>query len=171
MGNPLTITNELLHELNTLPEWRDLFGKDAEDKRQRDIELILRFLALHFEAEKYKKPMKDVLSRFMSRHRRASETVLGEYREIFTTTAKRVKATLGEKPFRLGKGLNAALFDSVFTAFAAHNKIPADAKAKYARLLKDEKFTALVTASTTDEEAVANRLRMANKKLFGALRR
>src|SRR6266446_6156294 len=33
---------ELLQELNGLPDWRVILGKEASDSRQRDIELILR---------------------------------------------------------------------------------------------------------------------------------
>lgn len=38
--------NKLLFELNEIPEWRSVFGKDDSDSRMRDIELILRFFAM-----------------------------------------------------------------------------------------------------------------------------
>ncbi len=86
-------------------------------------------------------------------------------------TGQEIHSTLGEKPFRLGKGLNAALFDAVFTTFAAYEKIPSAIMTKYKHLIQDDQFEKLVTASTTDKESVANRLKIARQKLFGAARR
>jgi len=54
--------NDLLCDLNSDPNWRKLFGKPTGDKRQRDVELILRFLALLYDAREYEKPMKDFLA-------------------------------------------------------------------------------------------------------------
>ena len=166
--------NDLLRELNRLPEWRSIFGKENDDTRQRDIELILRFFALRYNAENYEKPMKDFLSKFMSRNRQAASgedgysNRLKEFRDLFIKAAKNVQSSLGGKPFRLGSGLNAALFDSVFTAFSTQNKIKSEVSRKYKTLLRDKKFLHLVTASTTDKESVSERLAMARKKLFGA---
>ena len=50
--------NKLLHELNRNRTWRQLFGKVTEDKRMRDEELILRYIALYFEGNVYRSPMK-----------------------------------------------------------------------------------------------------------------
>jgi hypothetical protein len=164
--------NDLLHTLNeTTPEWREIFGKQTEDKRQRDIELILRFLALYYDANEYEKPMKDFLSDFMSKHRYAKTETLEEFRSLFVRTAKNVHQALHSRPFELSRGLNAAVFDSVFTAFARHDKIPSGIKAKYVRLTKDGNFKSLVSQGTTDEAVVAKRLKLAREKLFGNSRR
>lgn len=159
--------NDLLHQLNKVPAWRSIFGKDAEDKRQRDIEMILRVLALHYSHDKYERPMKDFLSNFMSRHKNDKPDKLEEYHRIFTRTAKNISDSLGGKPFSLGAGLNAALFDAVFTAFARHTQVPDGIKRKYKSLVKKPEFRRLVTATTTDEGFVKARLRMAHSNLFG----
>jgi len=49
--------NKLLKQLNKNEDWRFIVGKTAEDNRMRDIELILRFLALYSNASQYAKPM------------------------------------------------------------------------------------------------------------------
>jgi hypothetical protein len=129
---------ELLQELNRLPDWRSIMGKDSIDSRQRDIELILRFFAL-LDSTKYQKPMKDFLSK------------------------------LGDRPFHIRRGLNSAVFDCVMVSFAHHlDAVPADIGNRYKQLLEDKTgFLTKVSAGTTDEEVVKDRMRLANERLFG----
>ena len=75
---------------------------------------------------------------------------------------------MGERPFHLRVGLNAAVFDAVYVAFARHmSKIPSDVKKRYDRLKKDEDYLTTVSSATTDREVVTRRLRLAEKTLFG----
>ena len=50
----------LLSKLNGNSHWRALYGKKSP--RLKDLELILRFFALHFYAASYRRPMKDFLT-------------------------------------------------------------------------------------------------------------
>jgi hypothetical protein len=167
--------NDLLVELNTRPSWREIFGKRDTDKRQRDAELVLRFLALLHDAASYKKPMKDFLSDFMKAHQAHEKVVesrirkkLARFRTEFTTTADVVLESLGPRPFHITAGLNAAAFDSVFVAFAHHReKIPRDIKIRYEGLKGNRDFQRRISSHTTDNEAVADRLSKAEQVLFG----
>lgn len=160
--------NSLLNELNRHPSWRKLYGKAPEDKRQRDRELILRFLALLHDQSHYEKPMKDFLSRFMSRYRRADDATLDAFAQAFRETSDRILAVLGPKPFHVRAGLNAAVFDSVACAFAsALDRVPPDISDRYGALVEDPAFSPLTASSTTDKENVAERLRLARERLFG----
>mgnify|MGYP001054902672 CR=1 FL=1 len=82
--------NDLLCKLNSDASWRKLFGKASPDRRQRDVELILRFLALRFSHDEYQKPMKDFLSKFMAVHRRDESSVLASYEEAFKGAVEEV---------------------------------------------------------------------------------
>jgi hypothetical protein len=159
---------ELLQELNALTEWRSIMGKEPIDSRQRDIELILRFFAL-LDSTHYEKPMKDFLSRFMHKNRQLGEIVYKQFRELFVATCTAVKASLGERPFHIRRGLNSAVFDSVMVSFAHHlNAIPADIGDRYKQLIEDKTgFLTKVSAGTTDEEVLKDRIRLANQQLFG----
>jgi len=160
--------NDLLNELNRLDRWRTVLGKVKVDKRQRDVELILRFFALFYSEASYKKPMKDFLNTFMSVHRTASPSELAEHRSLFERTTEAVHERLGEKPFHVYAGLNAAVFDAVYTAFARNlSRIPKEVKKRYKALLTNERFLKTVSSATTDEEMVKHRARMANRLLFG----
>ena len=86
--------NELLHELNNASAWRILYGKKQEDKRKRDEELILRFLALYFDDSCYTRPMKGFLNKFMKDNRglqkicrRPNCACVHKYRKLHTRQA------------------------------------------------------------------------------------
>jgi uncharacterized protein with ParB-like and HNH nuclease domain len=159
--------NQLLNQLNLFESWRIIFGKTL-DKRQRDVELILRFLALLANSKNYQKPMKDFLSDYMKTHQNPKESVLKEYEKVFEATAAKVVECLGSKPFHIHNGLNAAVFDSVFVAFAENlSHVPSDIKNRFKLLKKDNKFEMMTSSATTDKETVADRLTVARSILFG----
>jgi hypothetical protein len=156
----------LLNEINANPFWRRILGKDVPDTRRKDIELIVRFFALR-DVSAYKKPMKDWLSKFMKKNRDASKDTLDSSRDLFAKTCERIIETLGEKPFHIRAGLNAAVFDAVMTAFANHlDAIPADVGERYRRLISDEDFERDTKTATTDVDTVKGRLGKAEAVLF-----
>lgn len=160
--------NDLLMDVNRNPDWRSIFGAKDAQKHLRDVELVLRFLALHFALKQYKKPMKDFMSDFMDEHRNPTEEELRNYREVFASTCSTILAHLGAKPFHLVRGLNAAAFDAVFVAVARHQgTVPADLSDRYDRLKQDSNFQTLVRSGTTDEKVVAERLELASRILLG----
>jgi hypothetical protein len=161
--------NDLLHKLNENALWRQIIGKPKPDRRQKDIELILRFFALSFAMDKYEKPMKVFLNRFMGRTKRtAGEAQLETFRDAFLKTVSAIHSSLGAKPFHVKSGLNIAVFDSVCPAFAFHgDSIPPDIKKRYEELLANKDYDNYITFRTTDNDIVTKRLSMANSILFG----
>jgi hypothetical protein len=80
-----------------------------------------------------------------------------------------VLENLGERPFHIRAGLNAAVFDSVYVAFARHpTEIPRDIKRRYRRLVADDDYQVAVSSATTDRDVVAKRLALADQTLFGS---
>ena len=159
--------NDLLQELNQYPAWRKLLGKPNLDSRQKDIELIVRYIALYHEGKEYRRPMKDFLSSFMKRNRNPSEKMIEHERERFKKTCDLILNTLGEKPFNPRGALNASVFDSVFLAFSKHlDSFSKDVKKRYERLKADEDFNKFTRSSTTNEEVVKGRLEKAEQILF-----
>ncbi|MDQ3581163.1 MAG: DUF262 domain-containing protein [Pseudomonadota bacterium] len=156
-----------LNQANTLPAWRRILGKDVPDTHRKDIELLVRFFAMR-DISAYRKPMKDFLSKFMKKNRDASAEVLGTSRRIFERTCDNVVASLGEKPFHVRAGLNAAVFDAVTTAFSNHlDEVPDDIQDRYARLKLDKTFEDNTRNGTTDVDTVKQRLKQAETMLFG----
>jgi uncharacterized protein with ParB-like and HNH nuclease domain len=161
------VFNDLLKDLNKLDDWRKILGKKTPDQRQKDVELVLRFLAMHFDLKNYIKPMKDFLSAFMAKHRKLSSQRSAEFREVFVSTCSSVKSALGERPFSRGAGLNAPIFDSVYVAFAANlSRLPKNVKERFTKLLKDKDYQNATRNATTDESVVKQRIRIARSYLI-----
>jgi uncharacterized protein with ParB-like and HNH nuclease domain len=152
--------NDRLGELNQFAPWRRVFGKNREDSRQRDVELILRFLALFYNLNEYEKPMTDFLSRFMRKHQNASRQSLDNMSEVFKNTTTAVLELLGDRPFHIRAGINAAVFDSVYVAVARHmiEAHQGSLRSRYDQLLKNDEFAKCVSSNTTDTEIVRKRV-------------
>ncbi len=160
--------NNLLLELNKAKKWRRIVGTLHVDKRMRDVELILRFLALTQARSQYSKPMKNFLSDFMEEKRFTSRKELSSNKRMFKDTVDEVTECLGRKPFHIRAGLNAAVYDSVMTSFAlARKKVSRSIKSRYERLLNNKSFQAYVSSSTTDVDVVKKRIALARHRLFG----
>lgn len=158
--------NDMLNKANLYPAWRAIFGRPDVDKRQRDVELILRFLALTENMENYKKPMKNFLNDYMAAYRSASVDELDRLYTKFTTTASTILEILGEKPFHIRAGLNAAVFDCTFVAFDQNrDQIPDDYSQRYRELVQQERFLKYVTAGTTDKEIILSRMDLARRAI------
>jgi hypothetical protein len=166
----------LLDEMNKLSSWRKVFGAAGPDKRMRDTELILRFLALHNDRRHYKKPMKQFLNTYMKENRRADHQKLDSFLSLFTRTSDAVLKYLGETPFHIRRGMNAAVMDSVFIAFAENidkveayttKKNRAQLQGRFKKLTRrDKDYLNLVSTGTTDEEIIPKRIAHANTVLF-----
>ena len=156
-----------LDEINEFEEWRRILGKKDPDPRKKDVELILRFLAMR-RPEAYKNPMKDFLSKYMQKNQNPPKEALRKNRAVFERTCRAVITNLGERPFHVRAGLNAAVFDSVMTAFSNHlEDIPNDIHARYNELVRDVDFEKNTRSSTTNVDIVQRRLKQAAEKLFG----
>ncbi|TKJ31435.1 MAG: hypothetical protein CEE40_01205 [Chloroflexi bacterium B3_Chlor] len=158
--------NELLKDLNQMPPWRSVYGR--VDKRMRDEELILRFLALHFNAGTYERPMKEFLNRFMAGNRHLQLQPAGELAGVFAETIGLFDDVLGHRAFRPVRALNAAVFDSVMVGVASRLEAGGISDVKrledqYEALLSNEEFQETTQRSTADEVNVAVRLQMATE--------
>ena len=153
-------------ELNDNADWRAIFGPTS--LRQKDQELILRFWAMHHNAEAYGAPMLGFLDNFAKRHRNPSVEFLYEGRKAFVETIGAFNAALGKEAFRTeaGKQLNAAVFDSMTVGLARRIQsvgCPAASALIQARdaLLIDEEYVASVSGGTAHAAAVKTRIRKA----------
>lgn len=158
--------SEFLTQLNELVAWRSLLGSVEVDRRYRDIELILRILALAERSNSYYKPMTDFLTDFMKENRN-DRNCSERYRNNFEHGAKYALDSLGPKPFHRKRGLNAAVCDSVMVAFYRNwNKQKDDLKDRYGNLLKNEAFQGYTSSATTDVDTVKKRIELAEQRLF-----
>ena len=103
--------NDFLHQLNEDQSWRGIFGN--VNRRMRDEELILRFLALYFWRDTYTKPMKGFLNKYMKANSDLTKQSAEQLHQAFIPAVTLVLQHIGKRAFRPKGALNAAVYDSV----------------------------------------------------------
>jgi uncharacterized protein with ParB-like and HNH nuclease domain len=156
--------NDLLCTLNQYENWRKIFGSEAPHRRQKDVELILRFFSLFENGNNYERPIKDFMSNFMRDNQHLDPQKSQMYEKLFKSTCDKVIEFLGEKPFHIWSGLNVAVFDSTFTILAL-NGFPDDLNQRFSDLKNDESFVKGVRGATADESIVELRMSLARQYL------
>lgn len=156
--------NDRLGELNLYPQWRQIYGKISD--RMRDQELILRFLALYFQADSYQRPMKGFLNRFMARNRTLQRYSHEQVTAVFCNAIGSIADFIGPSAFRPKRALNAAIFDAVMVGVSrrlSSNPIRSGEqfRSQYDSLMANDEFTAAVTTGTSGEEVVRARMELA----------
>jgi hypothetical protein len=71
----------MLEDINSLDSWRKLIGQQKIDKRYRDVELVLRVVALAHSWETYKKPMKGFLNSYLAEIKKLPEDMKNSFLE------------------------------------------------------------------------------------------
>ncbi len=154
--------------INQYPVWRSIFGKPHS--RQRDQELILRFLAFYFEEELYSPPMSEFLTKFVGKHRNPENDFLRECGVRFRSAMEAFDCALESGVFRPERALNAAVFDSMSVGLTRRVESsrgpinPEATKAAYFDLLQDAEYMDAVSSRTADENSVAKRMKKAKER-------
>jgi len=161
-----------LSSLNQISSWRSIFG--GVQPRQRDQELILRFLAFFFDEERYHQPMSGFLTRFVVENRNPRDDFLQECGSIFTKTMDAFADTMGKRAFRPDRALNAAVFDSMSVGLArrivssGRAPSPEQMNEAHSDLLEDEEYFEAVSSRTSHDLFVKTRMKKAIDR-FAAL--
>lgn len=160
--------NDLLKQLNNNSAWRSIYGKNDKNIRMRDEELILRFLALYFKGNEYKRPLKEFLNKFMGKNRHLKYYSGEKIRDVFETTINKIYQCIGTRAFKPKRTLNASVFDAVMIGVARRLEKSdindcEQLKLKYTNLLEDPSFLEVTvkTARTSEEENVKERIEKA----------
>jgi hypothetical protein len=177
--------NTRLLRLNEDPTWRRLFGKAEIDNRMRDVEYILRFLALSSEEiiSKDNPPsrisLKKYLNQFMDNYN--VESFVDVFEEKFIGAVRSAYESLGETAFhnisqsnpdQLVDRFSPTLFDSILIAFylAERDGIeipdPPDVARRKFELLKNPGYQRLLTQETMRVSNIRERIFRAYIALF-----
>lgn len=160
---------DTIQELNNYENWRNIFGSPSQ--RLRDQELILRFLALNYYGEKYARPLKEFLTKFLLQHRNPDQKVLEAYSNTFMRVADLWWKALGRQAFRPSTAFNAAVFDSSFVGLAKRLErsdepnLEALSQAYYNNLQDADYLRTIMTQSTSEETSVSIRLEKAISRI------
>ena len=161
---------EMLRSINKHESWREIFGKPHS--RLKDQELVLRFLALHEDSNRYSRPMAEFLNLFAGRNRNPGEAVLAEMQTQFQKCSDLFWDALGREVFRPTRALNAAVFDSCMVGLAHRLETGSEpdsaaVKSAYQALLNEPGYLEATSRSTADESFVLRRIEI-SKAVFAA---
>jgi uncharacterized protein with ParB-like and HNH nuclease domain len=156
--------NDLINELNNNPKFRDIYGK--KNNRLKDQELILRFLALYFNSQKYEKPLKGFLNMFMGDNRHLQKFSRTQIIDLFESTISIFHETLGNSAFRIGRVINTAFYDAIMVGVAKRlEKGPITNKTSflqaYSNILENKELQGLIKGGTSDEKNIERRIEIA----------
>ena len=160
----------LLRQLNDHAAWRSLYGQKS--KRLKDHELILRFLAMLERRSEYERPMKDFLNKYMASRSNVEDDEANRLTGTFGSTADIILEALGDRAFRLGTAVNAAVLDSVMVGVAVRLEAgaisdPQTLSVAYDSLIQNEDFLQAVERATADEDAVQSRMALSIEAFAG----
>ena len=153
-----------LQSLNNEAIWRKLYGNKS--RRLKDMEMILRFFAFYYYGDKYHRPMKDFLNRYMASNQNLKRQTGAELQKVFCETISAVESALGPSAFRPDRAVNAAVVDSLMTGVATRLKYgaiedPVQLRSQHKSLLSNKDYVAAIRTSTADEASVETRIKLA----------
>jgi len=150
---------------------KNKFFKDSiktQSKRMKHEELVIRYLAMKYELESYKKPLNDFLNSFCEKNKTPTQAILDSYKVEFESTVDFVKNAFGTVAFQIienGKVIskfNAALFDAVMIGASevkSRTLIGTDNHEKFMEFLAaNAVFKKAISQSTSDENQVTVRI-------------
>lgn len=173
--------NDLLEVLARTKEWLAAVRRPESDKRMRDHEMALRFLAISEVLDDYRPPLKLVLNDFMRARRILQKQERDRLQARFMRALGNVRTVFGSEAFRRAKGsvdenewesnINRAVFDVQMLGFM--DAEPDSVQARAEKLLRnfrrlcdeDYNFISAISASTAGRSALYDRLRIWGKSL------
>lgn len=154
-----------LEALNQSESWRVLYGKPSA--RIRDQELILRVLALYVSSDTYSRPLKTFLNKFARAHRQLDNRVRHAGDLFQRACDALLRGPAGKALRRPGAGqVNVAQAEAVLVGIMRAleaGDLVADLEGAIGQLLDDAAFGAATTRATADNDAVMERLRLAQE--------
>ena len=165
---------DFLTELNRNPDWRALIGMPQAAARFRDMELILRVLALaahwrDYGTVKYGGPsMSKFMNFYMGVLDKEDSGTLDGLANRFAKSCAVVHSNLGDKPFHLYGPLNLAALDAVLAcAIELGDSLKSDLGAAYVELQSDQDFVAAVKKNTSHTQEVQQRFKLVHSAFDG----
>ncbi|WP_274870631.1 DUF262 domain-containing protein [Serratia marcescens] len=178
--------NTLLIELNLNPKWRALFGSEQPEPRMRDMEFILRVLALntpnirHSEAGNIS--LKKLLNEFMGKKENNTEVMTNHFKHIFNSTIDYIYDHIGTDAFfnivqtnppRIRRRFYPTIFDAVFIATAIYlheqnGTVKENLEEKRFELLQNATFRNHITSGTMQLDNIHGRISMVLESLYDA---
>lgn len=158
----------MLVRLNSDENWRNLLGKPTQDLHSKDIELILRSIALLDEGDNYSSKMVTFLNSFSQKSKNFSDEKIQYLNDLFISFVKSC-SELKEKAFFRNNRFSNTLFEAVFIAacdsFYENNALLDDkiSMESFESLKNDEKFVSFLMSGSSSKEKIKGRIQRAKE--------
>ena len=169
--------NDALKDMARDPDFMHICGFKAADKRMRDVDLVLRFIAFrHYSYLKYKPPIKSFLNTVARELKNISDADLIKLKKSFRNACQNIRSLLDTNSFRTFYAgakdnpeghweikFNFSLFDILMYTFAEADKNQVYANLDCIResfidlMTTDENFIKSIEISTSSIQAVKQR--------------
>ena len=163
--------NKQLISLNRNQSWRKLLGVEIPDKRLRDAELVLRFLALLYSYKNYFPSMKIFLSDFQELNK-DNNTFLSTNEQLFNKTVELIIENIGNDAFKTTRSINKSMCDSIMVGIAQiinSGKELVNIKSNYEKLINNELYIRYTQSGTSAETNVKGRIDLARNYFLGLM--
>jgi hypothetical protein len=156
-----------VNELNKLDSWRTLYGKRIDD-RLKDHEMIIRIFALYEQLIPYSNPLKAYLNDYLELKQDLELDSSSELWILFSEAMSLLLEEVGPNAFRPNKLLNAAVMDALVISVMRRIKQGgeyrrSDLNALYYELMDESSFVEFSNNTTSAEDRVKGRIRIANE--------
>lgn len=159
---------DLLAELNLLPGWRRLLEQSEADLNARDIEVLLRAIAVWLEGDTYRSSMVKFLNNFSRRAQSFTPDKIADIREMFewflSASANTDPSALETQSGRFSVPLFEAVFSAACSLRASGRELVITTEA-VEEIKADEEFQGYIRQRTTHVENVQGRRRRAQEIL------
>ena len=153
---------ELLDELNNNEKWRKIIKKhDSKDKHQKDVEIILRCIALSLNLENYKTSMIVFLNEFSENAKNMTDEKLNQIKNRFNSFIDKIENH--KELFLNNNRFITNVFDAIFVAHYKNQNV-ALTKEKIIKI-KYEIIKLQGKRSSTDKNFVNERIEKATEIL------
>jgi uncharacterized protein with ParB-like and HNH nuclease domain len=163
------ILNKQIMELNNNADWRLLLGKPKLDRRLRDAELVLRFIALLNNASNYKPSMRIFLSSYQEQNKN-NDAIINNNEKLFNETVDIIIKGIGINAFKTKRTINKSVADAVMVSIAQilqTGQNIQNVKSNYDKLIADTDFQRYTLSGTTTETSVTGRIDLARNYFLG----
>ena len=117
--------------------------------------------------------MKEFLNKFSRKHREMSDETSHDMHRLFEDTISLIRDALGEKAFRSGRNLNAAVYEAVMVGLARRLRDgpaldPESVRESYEELFANAEFKSACEQATADESNVRARQALVTRAFAAA---
>ncbi|MBL3526043.1 DUF262 domain-containing protein [Serratia plymuthica] len=151
---------EIIQDVNKLPSWRELLGVQEPDINMKDIEIILRSVAMLVDFDDYGSSMVKFLNQFSNKMKKSTPEKNQYILDLFTSFLDACKG-LPPKIFisKGGSRFNIALFEAVFRTVCLKpfgDKKLVTERINYENILKLKEDEAFIKASSEGTAKLSN---------------